>query len=324
MSAYLNQNVMSVTNDSSTPTLNVHAPIFVPSPYRNFRITTREDIIIGHINICSLRNKVHVITKLITTYNIDILAVSETWLDNSVSDGEVDIPTTTLYRKDRPCPSQCSCKLASSPCRKGGGVCLYVRSCLPVTRLDKFSHPDLELLWVRYEASRGRRIIVGCLYRPPSQLTAYWEVLAEAIDTIDTEEAILMGDLNVDFFSEQSNAYKHLKNKILLPCSLRNTVKDATRLSPASQTSIDCILTNIDSAPVASAHDCEASDHRLVISSVAIGGKLAKDHRKPSTRTRRDFSHFDARAFNKTDSSAALSIHDTRIKSINQKAKESI
>ena len=56
---------------------------------------------IVHINICSLRNKVHEINNLLTSDNIHILAISETHLDNSFDDTSVAIQGYNIYRRDR-------------------------------------------------------------------------------------------------------------------------------------------------------------------------------------------------------------------------------
>ena len=69
-----------------------HTPTRRPSPCVNL-LSTQEiylkRIILwyaSHINICSIHNKVHDIRRVISGNSIDILAVSETWLDASYSD----------------------------------------------------------------------------------------------------------------------------------------------------------------------------------------------------------------------------------------------
>ncbi len=56
---------------------------------------------IGHVNICSLRNKVQDIENLLTSEKIHILAISETHLDNTFDDATVEIQGYSIYRKDR-------------------------------------------------------------------------------------------------------------------------------------------------------------------------------------------------------------------------------
>jgi hypothetical protein len=73
-------------------------------PLRIARKTNKKPIKglkIAHINICSLRNKVHEIDNLLTSENINILGISETHLDNSFDDAVVTIHGYRICRKDR-------------------------------------------------------------------------------------------------------------------------------------------------------------------------------------------------------------------------------
>ena len=49
---------------------------------------------------------------------IDVFSINETWLDNTVSDGEIAIQDFQVFRADRD--------------RRGGGTLLYVRDSLRV------------------------------------------------------------------------------------------------------------------------------------------------------------------------------------------------
>ena len=73
---------------------------------------------IAQLNICSLRNKVHDITDVLVLNSINILAISETHLDDIFEDEALGIQGYNLYRKDRN--------------RYGGGDTFYVQNHLPV------------------------------------------------------------------------------------------------------------------------------------------------------------------------------------------------
>ena len=55
----------------------------------------------AHINICSLRNKVHEVNNFLVTDDIHILTISETHLDNTLDDTVVAIHGYNIYRKYR-------------------------------------------------------------------------------------------------------------------------------------------------------------------------------------------------------------------------------
>lgn len=71
----------------------------------------------GHINICSLRNKIQDISNLLTSHNIHIQAISETHLDNMFDDAIIEIQEYNIYRRDRDI--------------YGGGVAIYIQSHIP-------------------------------------------------------------------------------------------------------------------------------------------------------------------------------------------------
>ena len=70
---------------------------------------------IGHLNVRSLRNKVDMVRSELSKASFDVLTLSETWLDASVSDSEVHMPGYSCERKDR----------IKNKC--GGGVIVYIR-----------------------------------------------------------------------------------------------------------------------------------------------------------------------------------------------------
>jgi len=282
--------------------LNPNARPFIP---RNTLLKQRQ-LNIGHINICSLRNKMHVVRRVMEKSTLDLLAVTETWLDSGISDNEVLLPGTTLFRRDRPCALDCSCLSSCEPCKKGGGICIYVKDDVSVTPVSTYTHERLELMWIRIGPARNNNTLIGCIYRPPSEPVNYWDHLAAATEQLDGENVVLMGDINVDFLNQNSSLFKHLKASLLLPCRLYNTVKVATRITSSTRVLIDCILTNINSVSDASVFDCEFSDHRLVTSTLPPLDAVPSHTVTSQTRLRRDYRGFDSRRFCELLSSAGL------------------
>ena len=75
-------------------------------------------LILAHINICSLRNKIQDLSLFLQLNKIDILMISETHLDHFIDNSDVDIGGFSIYRNDRN--------------RFGGGVAIYIRDHFPV------------------------------------------------------------------------------------------------------------------------------------------------------------------------------------------------
>ena len=60
-----------------------------------------ECIRVGHLNVNRLLFKVDYIRKIILDRALHLLAITETWLTDDVSDGEVNVPDFHFFRKDR-------------------------------------------------------------------------------------------------------------------------------------------------------------------------------------------------------------------------------
>ena len=58
-------------------------------------------VTIGHVNVNRLRHKIDFVKNIIIKHKFSILAVTETWLDSEISDGEVAIDNYRLLRNDR-------------------------------------------------------------------------------------------------------------------------------------------------------------------------------------------------------------------------------
>ena len=117
----------------------------------------------SHLKILSTnaRSLVPKITELRIVANStkpDIIAVTETWLTESVPDAVLSFPGyNTVVRTDRP-----SCQQ-----KRGGGVCLLIADSLQVRqRRDLQVWP--ESVWIELTSQSDRPTVIGCVYRPPS------------------------------------------------------------------------------------------------------------------------------------------------------------
>ena len=90
---------------------------------KNIRIENMKNVIIGQLNINSLRNKHHALVELLRG-NLDILVITETKLDGTFPEKQFYIPGYKKpFRKDRN--------------KNGGGVMIYVREDIPSDILMK-------------------------------------------------------------------------------------------------------------------------------------------------------------------------------------------
>lgn len=230
------------------------APTFSPTALVTSTWKDHRFFRIGHLNVNRLRFKIDQVRNLVHNLNLSVLAVTESWLSPDIPDNEVNILGFRIFRRDRPGR------------RPGGGVCIYVHHSFLVSLAPKYSHPSLEMLWIRIRLKQ-QDVYVGCLYRPPDEKVKFWSVLDDSLEGLEGEEVVLMGDLNVDVLSSSDTNIVHLK-ATCTPLQLKNLVHAPTRLSSTSQKCLDVILSNITSLNPAAVEHVDFSDHALVYSKI--------------------------------------------------------
>ena len=107
----------------------------------DFRRRYISNFVFTHVNINSFRHKYPFIRDMLNKQSVDLLAISESKLDNSFTDSQFQVADYAIYRQD----------LTSS----SGGLLVYVRADLPHRRLGKlevncqgFESLCLEITWV--------------------------------------------------------------------------------------------------------------------------------------------------------------------------------
>ena len=84
-----------------------------------------------------------------------MIALSETWLNDTVTDQEVRVEGYSVIRKDRD--------------RQGGGVCLYINEDLAFSERRDLENDNIEAVWADIILPKTKPILVGSCYRPPKQ-----------------------------------------------------------------------------------------------------------------------------------------------------------
>ena len=109
-----------------------------------------------YLNIRSLLPKLDELILLATKTNAAVIGITESWLDDSVKDSEVEVCGYSILRHDRN--------------RHGCGVCLYIRSDISFSpRIDLQTDNIETVLGGSPPACKTRLILTGSCYRPPRQ-----------------------------------------------------------------------------------------------------------------------------------------------------------
>jgi hypothetical protein len=179
-------------------------------------------------------------TTLITEYQFDIIALSETWLDNSISDALIQLNDYVLYRRDRN--------------RHGGGVLLYVNRSLPSCRRLDLEIDGTEMAWVEVIVDQ-KKVLICCCYRPPGQRAAEIDMfitnLQSSIDTAlytQSDHIFIIGDLNdrcVDWNDDRpvSELGTQLKDLVIVN-NLYQIITEPTHFTDHSAYLLDVIITD--------------------------------------------------------------------------------
>ena len=104
--------------------------------------------------LASLPKHIEEIRILLADQCLDILALNETRLHDSVSNQDMHIDNYDLIRFDRS--------------RKGGGVCIYVKNSLSFFERNDLNRDNLEAVFIEIHKPSSASFIVRTIYRRPT------------------------------------------------------------------------------------------------------------------------------------------------------------
>ena len=115
-----------------------------------------------HLNVRSLWGKIDQLRVSLADSKIEIITLSETWLNEALPSHSIDLTGYTSFRQDRSGPDTKG---------KGGGLVTYLKNSLAdntilLSKLNTCT-PHLEAQWMKIERPNARNIILCNMYRPP-------------------------------------------------------------------------------------------------------------------------------------------------------------
>ena len=256
-----------------------------PGPYAD-DLPKARGFKVAHLNVRSLVNKLDDISHLVRSKSFDIFSVSETWLNPTILDTEIDIPGYTLVRHDR-------------NGKRGGGTAIFVRDGIPYRHLTDLFDGVNEACWIEINRAKCKKLIVCCVYRPPDyccdSLIDYFNT---SLSKLPAEtEVIILGDFNADFSAEKNTAAYKAKQKLQRFANLNDfeqLIKTPTRICNQTRTLIDLVFVNNSHRVVESGVIYSAiSDHSIVYCTIKSGVPKAP----PKTIEYRSYRTFDKNSF---------------------------
>lgn len=180
-------------------------------------------------NIRSL-NKYLIETKnMINMYNIDILCLCESRVNNEQSDNEININGYDIWRCDR-------------VSRQGGGCVIYTKKCpnIKYELILSENSNNFELIILRAKPFNSNPFLIGCLYRPPNTNAENDAIILDTLREHIDVEVIIGGDINKDMLNDINRQwFRRLED-----LGLKQIITEPTRIAMDSISCIDHIYIN--------------------------------------------------------------------------------
>ena len=215
-----------------------------------------------HVNAHSLYPKLPELSLMAKDLNLDCISVNETWLNDTFSDNEIEIPDFTVFRHDRINGSH-------------GGVALCIKTNLSPSKANLPF--NTESIWVLIKINSSK-LLVSSIYRTPKSPVFYHQLILQDIELASSLniDMVIMGDLNYDYLSAAGKLkFSEIENSFLL----NQVIKDRTRITLNSSTLIDHIYVSNHLKPL-SYITCHTafSDHLPVFIVLPLITSVKKSH----------------------------------------------
>lgn len=238
----------------------------------------------SHFNIRSVLTGFDLFSELVLREKFSIIGLSETWLNNQVSDYSIRIEGYKLLRCDR------------ADGRKGGGVAFYIDNAIKFKVINVPVDNILEQLWISINIA-GKRVCLGSLYRPPNtNVTVALQNLENILENFlpEYDYVLFGGDFNIDMLNKVNASGEQLNN-FLKKYGLHQFITQPSRITNDSLTLLDLIVSSsLDLLLDTEVTNMEGiSDHCLVTCTL----KIKKSVQPVIYRTYRDFSDFNYNLF---------------------------
>lgn len=240
---------------------------------------------ICHINVQSLTarrfSKFNELKMNLFDCNLDMICMTETWLDDSIENRMIAVDGYKIYRNDRT--------------RHGGGICVYVRKNLVCRVLEASSivGNDARITeFMCFEVMSGKdRIMLAVYYNPPDVDCS--NTLMQHFDqfTVKYKSTFFIGDFNTDLL--KNNSRQRRFRDAISGMSYVCVNNEPTYFHNTGCSMLDLFLT--DSLDKVCKHDQISlpgiSHHDMIFVSLKIEAPNVNVN-----ASYRDYAHFDANA----------------------------
>nr|XP_055059783.1 uncharacterized protein LOC129443303 [Misgurnus anguillicaudatus] len=217
-------------------TVNINCCEYYTEEQFNKNVDMEGALSILHFNSRSLyRNFVQIKDYVCQFNKFNVIAVSETWLDNEKVE-DVELEGYKLFTINR-------------VNKKGGGVALYVDTALRCKLIKSMSltiENILECLTIEIEIERSKNIIISCVYRTSG--TCIDTFINKIVDILEKKNEnkiqIICGDFNIDLLNPKGHKRTTDFINTMYSTGLFPVITKPSRITTDTATLIDNIYTN--------------------------------------------------------------------------------
>ena len=215
----------------------------------------------------------------------DILTISESWLNSTIKNSEVEIEGYKLLRLDR-------------LSKRGGDVCVFTRNSLKtktIKHISVISSTGFHQLWIQIQHKKMKSILLCIAYIPPDcQVSCFVDNFMDNYSYVLTlgKDIFVVGDINCNLL--KSGPESDALNELCSILNLFQLIKKPTGVTLQSSSLIDVILTcNASVVMESGVEETHISDHFLVYSILKL--KLPK--KSPDYMVIRSFKNYSSEGF---------------------------
>ena len=189
-----------------------------------------------YTNARSLRNKKDELFSYISNEDIDILCVTESWVNEiefSDTISEFDLQGYNMYISQR-------------TGRIGGGIIIYIKNNIVSSLNTSIKQDGVESLWIDIRFSKNRMVHLGAFYRPPGQTDDIDELMIREISKGCETDAVIIGDFNLNSVDWENMIGRDRTSGRFIECFEDNFLNQFVNDSTRGDNILDLVLSNSD------------------------------------------------------------------------------
>lgn len=194
-----------------------------------------------------------------------LIAITETWLNEDITNDEVFPSSYSVIRKDR--------------ATRGGGVALLIKGSIKYEQLPLLD--DHESVWCKIFLDEIA-VIIGVIYRPPGSPVEFIQKIDDHLTALTSTKSriIMVGDFNLAGIDWEARIPGPLEKphaecilETMATHSLIQVVDSPTRIQGQCQSLLDLVFLSEETFHYTVEIEEGISDHKIVVATVQIANK---------------------------------------------------